>query len=156
MRTFDSTIDEIYTGQFDCGELSNNIMKIRTEKIIEVSDWDDLVEKVYKKPYSFQQQDGCKERQLVRLTVPQEFDDSDLPETVPEIVNHPEMCVKFSSWLERNSNQPLDGDKDCGKKDWGIRMWWERNFYPDIQMIANDLYAKGLLDAGEYYINIDW
>lgn len=35
-------------------------------------------------------------------------------------------------------------------------MWWVRNFYPDVNMVANDLYEKGLLEAGEYLINIDW
>jgi hypothetical protein len=42
------------------------------------------------------------------------------------------------------------------QNSWSVAMWWERNFYPDVQMIANDLHAKGLLDAGEYVINIDW
>jgi hypothetical protein len=30
----------------------------------------------------------------------------------------------------------------------------ERNFYPDVQMVANDLYSKGLVAAGKY--EIDW
>ncbi|HNC56653.1 MAG TPA: hypothetical protein PLP33_14480 [Leptospiraceae bacterium] len=129
-------------------------MDITTEKIINLSEWDRLVHKVYKRPYSFQQQDGCKERGLVDLTVPQEFDESGLPETIPEIVNTPEMCVKFSAWLERNPNKPLNGEKNC--RDFSVQIWWERNFYPDVQMVANDLHAKGLLEAGKYYINIDW
>ena len=39
---------------------------------------------------------------------------------------------------------------------WLIDLWWKRNFYPDIEMVANDLHAKGLLEAGEYAIDIDW
>jgi hypothetical protein len=35
-------------------------------------------------------------------------------------------------------------------------MWWERNFYPDIQIVANDLHSKDLLEAGTYIIEIDW
>jgi len=35
-------------------------------------------------------------------------------------------------------------------------MWWERNFYPDVEMIANDLHKRGILEAGEYVIDIDW
>ena len=126
-------------------------LKVKTSKIIEVSDWDALVEEVYKRPYSFQQQDGCKERQLVSLDVPEEFDDSESPDSVPEVVNDPEMGVKFSAWLARDTKQPLKDDDNMF-----LRMWWERNFYPDMQMVANDLHAKGLLEAGEYYINIDW
>ena len=33
---------------------------------------------------------------------------------------------------------------------------WERNFYPNIQAVANDLYKKGLLETGDYWIDIDW
>jgi hypothetical protein len=35
-------------------------------------------------------------------------------------------------------------------------MFWERNFYPDTYTVANDLYDKGLIEAGDYIINIDW
>jgi hypothetical protein len=35
-------------------------------------------------------------------------------------------------------------------------MWWDRNFYPNLQMVANDLHEKGLLAAGDYIISIDW
>ena len=34
-------------------------------------------------------------------------------------------------------------------------MWYERNFYPSEEMIVNDLYEKGLLEAGEYEIDVD-
>lgn len=75
-------------------------------------------------------------------------------DTVPEIVNHSEMGVSFKAWLERNPNQKLNnpGDEDalC------LRLWWNRNFYPHVDMIINDLHSKGLLEAGEYDIKIDW
>jgi hypothetical protein len=35
-------------------------------------------------------------------------------------------------------------------------MWWGRNFYPELSVVVNDLHAKGLLDEGEYEIDIDW
>lgn len=134
-------------------------MKIRTEKIIDVSEWNALVEQVYKRPYNFQQQDGCKERGLEYFTVPVEFDDSYLPETVPEKVNYPDMCVRFSAWLTRSPTKPIteaEEQKSAGSKGWLTRLWWERNFYPNIQMVANDLHAKGFLEAGKYAIDIDW
>ena len=52
------------------------------------------------------------------------------------------MGISFQAW------------KNCTKKYPDI--FWERNFYPDILTVANDLLAKGLLEAGEYRIKIDW
>lgn len=126
-------------------------MKIKTEKVIDVSDWDDLVEKTYSRPYSFQQQDGCKDRGVFRLTVPDEAQEYER-ETVPEIVNHEQMGVSFTAWLKRDPKAPIAETSD----GYVIRLWWIRNFYPEVQMVANDLHAKGLLEGGEYLINIDW
>jgi len=126
-------------------------MKIRTEKMISVSDWDEVVTKTYGKPYSFQQQDGCQSRGLFRIFVPDEADDYER-EKVPEVVNHDEMGVSFAAWLKRDPKAPL---KD-GRTDFSLDLWWKRNFYPDLQMVANDLHSKGLLEAGEYTIDVDW
>ena len=72
---------------------------------------------------------------------------------VPEIVNHEEMGVSFKSWLARDPHKPLSS----GREDsFGLELWWERNFYPDVQMIANDLHSKGLIESGDYVIDIDW
>ena len=38
------------------------MIKTKNVKMVEVSDWDKLVEETYGKIYSFQQQDGCKAR----------------------------------------------------------------------------------------------
>ena len=127
------------------------MIKTRTEKLIDVQDWDNLVTETYGRPYSFQQQDGCKERQLVPITVPDEPYDYE-NDTVPEIVNGDEMGVSFKAWLARDPKTPLPDRDDT----FGLTLWWERNFYPDVQMIANDLYEKGLIEAGDYMINIDW
>lgn len=133
-------------------------MKIKTKKVIDVSDWDDLVQETYGRKYSFQQQNGCQDRGTFPITVPDEADDLD-NDTVPEVVNGEEMGVSFKAWLARDPKQPLDGNgnelEKCVKQ-WEIDLWWERNFYPDIQMVANDLHAKGKLEAGDYLINIDW
>lgn len=133
-------------------------MKIstRTEQVIAVGDWDHLVETTYGRPYSFQQQDGCKERQRVTLTIPDETYDFE-NDTVPEVVNHEDMGVSFKAWLERDPKQLLNGLRP----DWGtglssLNLWWERNFYPTVGMVANDLHAKGLIEAGTYTIDIDW
>lgn len=131
-------------------------MNIKTIKIIDVQEWDSLVISTYEKPYSFQQQDGCRDRGLVEISVPEEFDESDLPHTIPETLDSDEMCVKFSSWLLRNPSTPLHYHLGSLNPMFSTTLWWHRNFYPDVQMIANDLHAKGLLEVGKYYININW
>lgn len=132
----------------------NKPLKLKVDKrqVIGVSDWDDFVEQTYNRPYSFQQQDGCKERGTVTLTVPCKDVCDFENDTVPEVVNHGNMGVSFKAWLARNPKQGLPGREDT----FGLGLWWARNFYPSVESIANDLHAKGLLPAGEYLINIDW
>jgi len=147
-------------------------MEIKTVKQISIQDWDELVEKTYNKVYSFQQQDGCKERGVVTIWTdgPEDFEN----DTIPEIINGEEMGVSFKSWLERHTETPLNPTKEQLKECkyyWGkteedeskwkkdkshINLFWERNFYPHVSMIANDLFKRGLLEAGEYQIVIDW
>lgn len=131
-------------------------MKIKLEQVVTVQDWDKLVSETYGRPYAFQQQDGCKSRGVFRFKVPDNSEASDFGrETLKEEVNIEEMGVSFQAWLNRDPKQPLNADH-CGKEQWCIDLWWERNFYPDVQMVANDLHAKGLLAAGSYTIDIDW
>lgn len=130
------------------------MIKSRNVNIIDRYDWDKLVTDTYGKPYSIQQQDGCMDRQMIGLTIPDEADDYE-NDTLPEEVNHPKMGVSFAAWLARDPNQPLN-TTDVLRSDFGLTLWWNRNFYPDLQTLANDLHAKGLIEAGEYSINIDW
>lgn len=146
----------------------------KTTRIIDLHDWDNLVQETYGKPYSFQQQDGCQSRGIVPITIPEEWDESYMNDSVPEVINGEEMGVKFNVWLERDPNAPLnpsdeelkacnyyrakteeDRNKWCEDKS-HINMFYQRNFYPNVQTIANDLHEKGLIEAGEYYIEIDW
>jgi len=119
--------------------------------MITVQDWDDLVTSVYNRPYSFQQQDGCQDRGLFNITIPDEPYDFE-NDSIPEEVNGDEMGVSFKSWLERDPKLKLYNKDD----DSGITLFWERNFYPDIQMIDNDLNNKGLIPNVEFTIIIDW
>jgi hypothetical protein len=127
-------------------------MKIRTEKVIDISDWDKLVSETYGRIYSFQQQDGCRSRGVFRIEVPSNEDADYERDMVPEVVNGPEMGVSFAAWLARDPKMPIKDQE----YDFDLRLWWERNFYPHIQMVANDLHAKGLLEAGDYTLDIDW
>lgn len=151
------------------------MLKIKNVKMIEVSDWDNLVSKTYDKPYSFQQQDGCQQRGIVNITIPSESWEEEMNDKITEVINNEhEMGVKFEIWLNRDRNEPLNPSKKELKQCnyyWGeteedeikwkqeprhIYMFWERNFYPNLQTLANDLHKKGLIEAGEYTINIDW
>lgn len=127
-------------------------LKIKTVKLIEVYDWDKLVETVYGRPYAFQQQEGCQPRGIVNLTVPFDDNDSEMNDDIPEVDGGDTMGVKFEKWLQRDPLKPLENDPTS----WGLGFWWERKFYPDLQTVANDLHKKGLLEAGEYLININW
>jgi hypothetical protein len=127
---------------------------VRNVKMINCRDWDALVEDTYGRPYCLQQQDGCQPRGIVTLKIPDEaYEEEEMHDKIPEIVNGPVMGVKFEKWLERDPKQPLKGEKN---NDWSLSLWWNRNFYPDIQTVANDLHKKGLIEAGEYSININW
>lgn len=129
------------------------MIKFDTRKVIQVQDWDELVRGVYGKVYSFQQQDGCKDRGVYDFEIPQMFGEDDYQnDSVPEVVNGEEMGVSFKSWLEREPTQPIPNQT----YDWQLNMFWERNFYPDVSMIIEDLHKRGILEEGKYTINIDW
>ncbi|MCK9428955.1 MAG: hypothetical protein M0R17_02955 [Candidatus Omnitrophica bacterium] len=130
------------------------MIKTKQIKLIDCSDFDDLVSKTYNRPYNFQQQDDCKDRGTEYFSVPVENPEDYENDTVPEVVNHPDMGVSFKAWLERDPKKELENEND--KDDLGLTLWWERNFYPHLDMIVNDLHKRGLLDAGEYGIEIDW
>lgn len=130
---------------------------VRTEQVIDCSDWDDLVVGTYGRPYCFQQQDGCKSRGRETLDVtlnPTYVYDFEATE-VPEVVNGDEMGVSFAAWLARDPKQQLNTKDEWDSKH-GLGLWWDRNFYPTAESIAHDLCKRGLLPEGTYTINIDW
>ena len=130
------------------------MIKIQNTKIIELEDWNELVTSTYGRVYNFQQQDACKSRGIEYITVPVEepFDYSN--DTVQEEVNGCDMGVSFKAWLDRDPTKLLSNLEH--QEHWSLNMWWDRNFYPNVDMIINDLHSKGLLEAGEYGIKIDW
>ena len=126
---------------------------VKNVKMIEVSDWDDLVSKTYGRPYSFQQQDGCKGRGTFNLTVPSDYtEDEEMNDEIPEVINGTTMGVKFDKWLGRDPKLQVGTET----QEWSSRLFWVRNFYPDVNTVVNDLHKKGLIEAGSYIINIDW
>ena len=129
-------------------------MKLKTKyvKYVQEWDWSEFVSNVYSRPYVLQHQGGCMDRGTVSITVPIESPYDFDNDTIPEEVNGSTMGVSLKSWLERDPSQPVGEEVE----QWAIDLFWERNFYPDLEAVADDLYKKGLLEAGEYVINIDW
>jgi len=126
-------------------------MEIKTVKMIDVQEWDNLVRTTYHRPYSFQQQEGCKSRGHFKFSVPDTYTENDeFHDSIPDIVNGSKMGVKFDVWLSRKP------DENTFKTDWENRLFWHRNFYPDFYTVVNDLYKKGLIEEGSYTIDIDW
>jgi len=129
-------------------------LKTKTVKTITLQDWDEFVMSVYGKPYHLQQQDGCKGRGTEEITVPDEWADDHEATEIPFEVNGNEMGVSFETWL---NTSPEDTAKHFNPDyEWENRLFWDRNFYPNVSMIANDLHSKGLIEPGEYVIVIDW
>jgi hypothetical protein len=147
---------------------------VKKINMIDVSDWDELVSNTYGRIYCFQQQDGCKSRGVVNITIPDEnWEEDEMNDKIPEVINDARnMGVKFDVWLNRNPKSILNPSDEelracnyfyshSNRKGWcedkgHISMFWERNFYPCLQSVANDLHKKGLIEAGDYSINIDW
>lgn len=127
-------------------------MKIQKRNQIDVDDWDDLITSTYNKIYTFQQQDDCKGRGIETIIVPvknpEDFENIELPFEV----NGEKMGVSFQTWL----NTSPEETREQFSHDYENDLFWDRNFYPHIDMIINDLHSKGLLKEGEYDIKIDW
>lgn len=145
------------SGARGAGRFTND-MKLKTRtNAIDLDEWNKLVVQTYGKPYHLQQQEGCMDRGSRSFKVPDEAYDDEMHDEIPEEVNGEQMGVKFATWLARDPKQPVGPEDDsCRAAQWNIDIFWQRNFYPDFQTVANDLHAKGLIDGGEYTIIIDW
>ncbi len=130
------------------------MLKYDLVKVIDLNDWDQLVRDTYGKPYSFQQQEGCQLRGNIPITIPDISEDweEEMNDSIPEIINGDEMGVKFDVWLARDPKQPIPNQT----QSYELELFWERSFYPHVQSVANDLWRKGLIEAGDYEIKIDW
>jgi hypothetical protein len=127
------------------------MIKYTTIKQIDDSNLDNLVQKVYRKPYTFQQQNGCQERCTRHITVPERIFEDEVFNTLSEAIEDDAYGVSFEDWLAADPNDPI-----FGEEEWEREMRFQRNVYPPLEYVVNDLHAKGLIEAGEYQILIDW
>ena len=99
---------------------------MKTVKLIEVQEWNKLVQDTYSKPYNFQQQDGCKDRGVAYFTVPNKNPYDYENDHITEVVNGNEMGVSFKAWLARDPQQPLNSpnkwDRDRGIPLFGLEV----------------------------------
>lgn len=115
-------------------------------QIITAQDWDSLVFETYGKPYNFQQQDGCKPRGLYKVYAPEDYEEDEIPVEI----NGEVMGASFKSWLDRSPEEKFF------KEDFYNTLFWNRNFYPDLGTLVEDLRNKGLCPKEDFRIEVDW
>lgn len=124
------------------------MLKYELKRVVSDTDFDNLVEETYGKEYCFQQQEGCRDRQQYRFSVPSEYAEDYDNDEIEVRVNGEEMGVSFKAWLDQNENFFVDDFRD--------KLFWHRNFYPSFEVLVNDLHKKGLIEAGDYVLDVDW
>lgn len=128
-------------------------MKVQIKKFVPVHVWNEFVREVYGRSYKLESQEHYCNKIVSFLTIPTSYDsDDDMNDSIKEIVQGLEKGVKFKTWLSRDPLQPLLTRR---YDEWELETFWEENFYPDLQTLANDLYKKNKLDSGEYIIYFD-
>ena len=126
----------------------------KTKKIIDEGDWNLFVESVFgKEPftYIFQQQDGCKEPGLYLVKVPPSEEQESLDEEICYKVNGKTFGVSLKTWL----NTSKEDTKSKVEKDYLNNLFWMRHFYPKLDELVAHLHKLGLIEAGDFYIEID-
>lgn len=111
--------------------------------VIHELEFSELVREVYGRPYQFQQQEFMGQKTYYEFSVP-----------AHPLGDHYK-AVPFQEWLEATPPGPAEPGKfDSELFTEGLR--WEREFYPEMEEIVNDLHQKGLIDPGEYALHIWW
>ena len=109
-------------------------MKVTKVNLIWESEFSQLVEDTYGRPYKLQQQgDMLHQESMVRLSVPGEV---------------------FDHWQATTLEEWVAAEYPSPKFDYDFQ--WEREFYPQLEEVANDLHERGLLDEGEYVLHVWW
>lgn len=130
-------------------------MKIQTIKMITSQDWDAAVMEAYQRPYCLQQQAGGRARGThIKIQVPNsdhDIEDAEMNDTLMGSVDELDCGVKLAPWLARDPKEKLDGQE----YDYELELWWKRNFYPYVHVLAHDLHERQILQAGEYTIEIN-
>lgn len=120
----------------------------KTVKLIHVSEWNRYVRETYNRPYDLSEQEG-RDRGIIEFVVPlpsaEDYSRTSLAKD--------EEGVSFATWLNRNTKEPFEPNED---DPYYIVRYFNCRFYPSLEMVIYDLYIIGLLEPGNYVINIDW
>lgn len=143
------------------------MIKVETWKVINESEFNEVVSKTYGRPYHLQQQgdmlgndtthrievskdgsEGCSggsvslnewlavDPETHKFPDPRwETTGKHLPDDHPSKKFYPEFLEPGTSYYD---------------------MHWERDFYPDMDELLDDLLEKGLIEEGTYQINVSW
>lgn len=129
-------------------------LQYKNVKLIDSSDFDELVEAIYNIPYCFQQQDGCIDRGFYPIEVieDEEWLDDDYLKSPKEsfYLDCDIFGVDFQSW----KNFKASDFKHF--QDWKSQLIFHRHFYPKTEILLHDLCKRGVIEAGKYYIEVDW
>lgn len=118
--------------------------------VIGENNWSGFVRRTYGRPYRLQQQEDCAPNDsVIFIDTDENFSYDFENKTIPETLSG-KCGVNFNTWLKRN---PKEKVKDINGYDI-TDLWWERNFYPEVNTVAADLCKRGLLPAGEYVIYV--
>ncbi|WP_040828909.1 hypothetical protein [Nocardia jiangxiensis] len=114
----------------------------KTVTLINERDFSALVTKTYQRPYSFQQQGNMMGQDTIHeFSLPLEYefdDDDDYGWNGPSLL---EWCTAPLGEFEYK---------------WQRDMHWHREYYPEFEAVITDLYARGLIPAGDYALHISW
>lgn len=130
-------------------------MKIKTKLVqtIDLHNWNRFIIETYNRHYDFQQQNGCMNPGVEYFSIPSYCEtEDDYPTEIPFEVNGYDMGVNFETWSTvdvEEINSKFESKHDA-------ELFWERNYYPSFYVLLNDLYKKGLIEEGDYQININW
>lgn len=144
-------------------------LRLATKQVHYLSDseWDAFVSEVYGKPYCLQQQDDCYPNGSTKRFTVDAKDVGVAPN--PDYWVHPrdycfeikptdslddieEQGVGLDAWLARDPKEPLP----VQVYDHELELFWQHNFYPVFDDVVTDLASRGLLEPGEYVIDISW
>ena len=130
-------------------------LKTITDTVVDSFEWDRFVKQVYDRPYTFQQQDGCRQRGVSYFTAtPGQYEFVEHMEPVPTgPIEGIRSCfgVSLEEWVGRSPEAAFDPDRPNR-----TGTYWERNYYPPIDELASDLCEKGLIAPGRYVLLVDW
>jgi hypothetical protein len=119
-------------------------MRIENVKLIGETEFSRLVSETYGRPYQLQQQDNCMgQDEIERVTVPDEGIDIDDD-------------ARFAEWRDADVPDPVGVLHGETRWDWEVELYWQREYYPPLQELVNDLHERGLLPQGDYVIHASW